>query len=165
MSLLVGSKYVVISQGPRSLFSRILAAAFFTAMVLCIIKMYNNYYDLGYINIMYFYGSAMFLVFGFSFSFSSNFVFDFKKHRFREEIQIGVFHFGWWEPLPTLEYVSIFRQSEQVYVLKIFISKNDAYTIGGFKSAEQALEAGTNVSKKLEIDLWDASDPHNGKWL
>lgn len=165
MSLLVDTRYVVISQGRRSFISRIIAAALFTAMVYCMIQMAYGYYNLGYINILYLYGTGLFFIFGFSFSISSNFVFDFKKHRFREEIQISVFHFGWWEPLPELEYISVFRQREGVYVLKIYISKNDAYTIAGFKNAEQAIKAGISVAKKLEIDLWDVTDPHNGKLI
>ncbi len=165
MSLLVGSRYVVIAQGRKSIFSRILGAAFFTAMIYCIGKMIYAYLNFPYINIMYLYGAAFFLVFGFFLTATSNFVFDFKRHRFREEMQISIFKFGWWEPLPNLEYISVFKQSEGVYVLKIYISKNDAYTVGVFKDAESGLIAGKAVAKKLEIDLWDASDPHNGKWL
>lgn len=163
MSLLVPNKYVVISQGRRPLFYRIIAAAFFTAMLYSIFKMVIGYYDVGYINLLFVYLTFLFLIFGCAFSFSSNFVFDFKKHRFREEVQISIFHFGWWEPMPDLKYVSIYNDGDDNYILKIFITVNDGYTIGGFKNPQAGIKATKEIGRKLEIDVWDATVRGEGK--
>lgn len=163
MSLIVSNKYVVISQGRRSLISRIFAAALFTAMLYSIFQMVIEYYDVGYINLLFVYLTFLFLIFGCAFSFSSNFVFDFKKHRFREEVQISIFHFGWWEPMPGLEYVSIYNDRDDKYILKIFTTINDGYIVGAFKDADDGIIAAKEIAKKLEIDVWDATIRGDGK--
>jgi hypothetical protein len=103
MSLLVATRYVVISQGEIPLYKRIIDAAFFTALVFCVMQMVYEYR----INVMYLYGAGFFLYYGFKFSHYRNFVFDFKKNRFREEIQISILKFGFWDTMPELRYIPI----------------------------------------------------------
>ncbi|GER60309.1 hypothetical protein [Patiriisocius marinus] len=165
MSLLVDDRYVVISQGPVPLFRRIIAAVLLTGFVFCVYAMVREYLEEGWINALYFYGSFFLLMYGFQAARSRNFVFHFKKHRFREEVQLGFLKFGFWEPLPDLKYVSVYKVAPKIYIIKIFITVNDGYEIVGFKNADDGILAAKAIAKKLSIDCWNATNPGNGDWL
>lgn len=164
MSLLVNDTRVIISQGGRPLFNRILAAGFFTGGLYCLAVFVLGLFEKKGL-LAYLYIAIFCLYFGFILSYSSNFIFDFKRHRFKEEFQMGIFKFGWWEPMPPIEYVSLFNSGENEYQISIWIEGNDKYHIGGYTSAEDGIKASKIIAKKLSIDLWDATDPHNGYWV
>lgn len=163
MSLLVNTRYVVIRQSPRSLLNRILGAVFFTAMLYCIYKLLSGTITHGALTGFCLMGVVFFFFLGFACSRSSNFVFDFKRHRFREEFQMGIFKMGAWEPMPDLEYVSISKFEDNNYPLKIYISENDSYLISGFTDAKSARAAAKDIGEKLELDVWDETIPGEGK--
>lgn len=164
MSLLVDTRRVVISQGSIPIYKRVIAAALFTGLVYCLIQIGIGIYT-DYVNVMYVYGAGFFLFYGFIFARSRNFVFDFRRYRFREEIQVGLLKFGWWEPLPDLKYVSVYRKAEDIYIIKIFISVNDGFEIGGFDNVEVGIKAAQKIAKKLSIDCWDGTNPGNSDWI
>lgn len=98
---------------------------------------------------------------------------------YRSLISFGGIHFGKWKPLPNLDYVSVFKTTEnvrvravtaeanlnnEVYKINLFYNRNKHITAYKTEEVEDALKVGIEISKTLKIDVLDATTP-NQKWL
>ena len=158
-------KEIYISSGSRPFWQIVIASVCYTIVVFSIYKLIK-----GMLNdnpsILWFLGAIFSFVVGLQFSLTNSFRFDIEKKRFREDFHLGPFIYGEWEPLPDLEYVSVFNFKDGFYQINLWIKGNDFYTITGTDDLEIALEVGESIAKKLNIDLLDAAtDPRNSVWV
>jgi len=88
--------------------------------------------------------------------------------------------FGKWQPLPETEYVSIFATTEtikvwassananvkdDIYMINIFHSTNQKIEVCTAYSRKEAFDIGSNIAYALNIDLLDATENRNFKWM
>ena len=157
-------KDVFITHGRRPLSQRLIAALFFTLIVYCVYRTVSD--------IMRNHSPAMWITIaivawflGLRFGTVRQFYFDFKTKRFREEYLIGPIKIGAWEPLPELEYISVFRKGGY-FQINMWFKPNQFYNLSTFNDIEIALKQGEEIAKKLQIGLLDAAtDPRNSKWV
>lgn len=157
----MSSKEVVISQGKRSLFHRIIASLGYTLGAFCI---YRGLTELREI-VAYFYLAAFLLTFAFRFSVSKYYKFDREKKRYKNMSTIGLITWGSWSSYESLDYVAVFQIESDLYAINIWYNEHEHFTLGGHKDRVSALDAGTSIALELELDLWDATDPYNGDWV
>ncbi|WP_274474820.1 hypothetical protein [Mangrovimonas aestuarii] len=94
---------------------------------------------------------------------------DLKEHKFRETIAIGPLKFGTWKTINNPEYISVFRQplvtGEHIFEVNLWYDRNKHWQLYEKPYSSEAFEIGYEISEQLKIDLLDATDPHNRKWV
>lgn len=88
--------------------------------------------------------------------------------------------FGKWQPLPETEYVSIYATTEStkiwassatmnvkdsVYMINIFYNTNQKIEVFSAYSKKEAFNIGSHIAFSLNIDLLDATENKNFKWV
>ncbi|GEQ84637.1 hypothetical protein ULMS_01450 [Patiriisocius marinistellae] len=164
MSLLVDDRYVVVKQKAKLWYEWLVPILFLLILGFCI---WQIIVGVDVHTELYFYGLLIFVssISAFYNAKKSNFIFDFKRERFKEEIQVGIIKFGWWEPMPSIEYISIYKEAENKYFLKIFISFNDGYLIEEYNNREDGIEAAYQVASRLNTSIWDGTILEDRKWI
>ena len=161
---------ILISEGNRPWWQRIIAAAAFTGMFVFL------YYFIITFNIFdsdeRIRDSSRFLImaiylcsFGIGFSIVRDYHFDFKTHRYKNVFRVGPVKIGGWRKFKNLEYVSAFKNSRNIFELNLWYNRNKHFNLFSYDNAEDALYAGKQLAEKLDIDLLDATFPHNSKWV
>ncbi|WP_299337654.1 hypothetical protein [uncultured Psychroserpens sp.] len=92
---------------------------------------------------------------------------------------LGV-HFGKWQPLQNPEYISVFNTTEDItvralsaettnsfpiIVLNIFYERNKKITVYKTKHVKDAFEVASHIADALMIDLLDATEKGDYKWV
>ena len=155
------SNEILISQGQRSLFHRVLAALGYTLGGYFIYRGLTKPIEI----VSYFYLAAFILAFAFRYSISKYYKFDKEKKRYKDMSTIGIIAWGRWKPYESLDYVAVFQKDTDVYAINIWYNEHKHFTLGGNSNKDSALKAGTSIAQRLELDLWDATDPYNGDWV
>lgn len=98
---------------------------------------------------------------------------------YRSLISFLGIHFGKWKPVPNIEYVSIFKTTEnvriravtaeanlsnEIYKINLFYKRNKYITAYKTEDIDDAMNIGVDVGKVFQIDVLDATTP-NQKWL
>ncbi|MDX1463345.1 MAG: hypothetical protein R3359_09825 [Marinirhabdus sp.] len=102
---------------------------------------------------------------GVKFSMINDYLFDLENNQFRVIHNIGLIRWGKWRNLKSIDYISVFQKKEGLYLVNLWYNTNKHITITGSHKLDAAMEMGGTISKQLHIDLLDASDPHNTKWV
>lgn len=158
-------KEVYISSGSRPFTLLVIAAVYFTMSGAFMYTFIKGFMDED-LSIIWLFASFFTFMLGVSFSRTKNFHFDIKNKRFKKKYRIGSFTYGFWKPLPELEYISVFNFKGRLYQINLWIKGNDFYTITTLNDLQIALEEGKSIAKKLDIDLLDAAtDPRNSIWV
>lgn len=86
--------------------------------------------------------------------------------KIRCNFNFGFFKYNTYETIENVEYISIFYLSNQeTYAINLWLKKNRIYSLCRFDDFDSALEAGKIIAKKLKIDLLDATEKGNFKWV
>ncbi|GAB4154586.1 MAG: hypothetical protein Tsb0033_02760 [Winogradskyella sp.] len=87
---------------------------------------------------------------------------------------------GKWNPLPKVEYISVFATNENITVralsaettntfpvthLNLFYDNNKKITVYGTKDQKEAFEVASHIADALVIDLLDATEKGDFKWV
>lgn len=162
-------KDVIISQGKRSLWNIILAAFLYSVSLFCLYLFFAGF-DFpsreNHKNSITNYIIIAIFCFPYALYYSAEqaYHFDFKNNRYKHERAFLFVKLGRWKLLPELEYVSVF-ESNAAFEIKLWYVGNKHFTIYHMFGKEEALEAGKKLATTLEIDLLDATDPHDSKWI
>ncbi|QEE48553.1 hypothetical protein FUA48_02885 [Flavobacterium alkalisoli] len=99
---------------------------------------------------------------------------DLRKNRFKEEYAFGPFKWGRWKSFPKgeLDYVSLFKQlyrdeegdGSVSYHINLWY-KDETYFNLYVSDYDVCLALATSLAKKLNISLYDATDPQDKKWV
>ncbi|PHR70730.1 MAG: hypothetical protein COA67_07960 [Lutibacter sp.] len=156
---------VMISEGMKPLWQRIIAALLYTLMFYLIINVYTKtpFLFSAYYSLLI----PLLLIFSIAFPLSAikNYHFDFDAKKFKVEYVIGYLKYGVWEDLPKFEYVSVFMKGEEVYELNLWFYKNEHYKVFHYFDFDDAILDAFQISEKLQIDLLDASVKNNHRWI
>ena len=166
----MGQNDILISQGNRPWWQRILAAFFYTATVVFLLN------TLSYFNIhnhemmtssMASLKIAILSFFvGVGFSGYRECHFDLEEKRFKTLFCVGIVKIGKWKQFEKLEYISVFRNnSKDIFEINLWYNRNRHFNISNYDDEEEALFSGKQIAQKLNIRLLDATDPYNSNWV
>lgn len=90
---------------------------------------------------------------------------DIDKNKLISIYSVGPFSKKIPSVVPELEYVSVFLNSKDIYEVNLWYKGNKHYTMYAFGEKQPAMKFGEQVSAKLDIDLLDATEKGNSKWI
>ena len=99
---------------------------------------------------------------------------DLRKNRFKEEYAFGPLRWGRWKSFPKgeLDYISlvkeVYRDEEGNRGINYRINlwyKDETYFTLYISDYDLCLALAISLSKKLNISLYDATDPQGKKWV
>lgn len=104
------------------------------------------------------------LLFAFVFSLNMKIQIDTKSKEIKEIYSLGDFSFKLKSKIKNLEYISVFLNNE-VYFLMMWYENNKHESLCGFNDFASAMEYAKEIANKLNIDLLDATEKGNFKWV
>lgn len=161
---------ILISQGNRPYWQIIIAALFFTGMLIFLYYFFitfNIYESTKKVkSSISFLEIAIFLFAGgVSFSIVRDYHFNFKEKKYKILFCVGPVQIGSWKKFKNLEYISVYKNKKNAFEINLWYDKNRHFNLSHQNKADAALFMGKELSKKLKIDLLDATDPHNKQWV
>ncbi|WP_411765973.1 hypothetical protein [Winogradskyella sp. A3E31] len=105
--------------------------------------------------------------------------FNFETMQFRKVKSFLGMNFGRWQPLPKIDYVSVFSTNEAttlrsrsaetnvknpIIKINLFYNGNHRIEVCRLKDKNEAFEIAKDFSERLEIDILDATG-RESKWL
>ncbi|MBU2907086.1 hypothetical protein KO529_19955 [Arenibacter algicola] len=168
-------KNIIISEGFRPLWQTLVAAAFYTLAVILLAMFFFGFEifpDKGMDNswnFRVFYIAVACAAQGILFSSVKSIFFDLKNKKYKEEYRVGPFGVGKWKALPTIEYVSVFRQlkanGSYTYEVNLWLKGNKSFTIYETGDMATTFAMGESTARSLKVDLLDATVPNDFKWV
>lgn len=162
---------LIVSEGKRPIWSSVLAALFFTLMFYSIYLLFQLIWEIGFSartlkNLPSFFKTiALSLAGGITFSVTKTILIDVDKDKLISRFFVGPFSKDVLSVIPELEYVSIFLNSKDDYEVNLWYNKNKHYKMYSFDEKCSAFNFGSEVAKKLKLDLLDATEKGNPKWI
>ncbi|MFY7742427.1 MAG: hypothetical protein ACOVQR_07265 [Flavobacterium sp.] len=163
---------LIVSENKRSIWSLILASIFFTITVFSILYFIKIIYQLGFDKIPVKFPARMIelIVFsaglGVTFSITKTILIDVDKNKLISRYFIGSFYKDILSEVPKLEYISVFfLSSKEVYEVNLWYNQNKHYKMYVFDNKNSAFEFAVQVVNKLNLDLLDATEKGNFKWI
>lgn len=162
---------LVVAQGKLPWWRIIVASLFFMAMIYFIYLLYmvcsnvnlDKVRPKGIAGIVQMIG--LFFAGGVSFSMTKAILIDIDKDLLISEYMVGPFCKRVRSTIPKLEYVSVFKLDESKFQVNLWYVKNKHYNMYVFTEKESALKFGAQAAQKLNIDLLDATEWGNSKWI
>ena len=162
---------LIVSQGNRPLWMRILAALFFTCMLyfiyeLCLVIYYRGFSQIppkalsGFVELITYSLSG-----GIAFCITKTVLIDTDKDLLISRFCVGPFSRDVKSKVPELEYVAVFFDSKENYEVNLWYVGNKHYRMYDFDEKEPAMKFADMVSEKLNIDFLDATEKGNSKWI
>lgn len=166
---------IIISEGNRPFWHSLVASVLYT-VALILLAMFFFGYDVvpgrqGYSQWDFnaFIIAIPCAVQGIVFSSVKRALFDLDVKRYKEQYCIGPIKMGSWKKLPSIDYVSVFKQPKKdgnfVYETNLWYGGNKHFNIYVSNIPEPAFAMGKSVAKVLEIDLLDATRPSGQAWV
>lgn len=129
--------------------------------------------DLGLIDWLYIALGGILLYFAALCIMASKLYFDLENRRYKKETILLFIRYGSWQPLPELEYVSVFYQlhltgdgnNTGTYNVNLWHAGNKHFTIQEDGSADTAFDMASKIAIQLNIPLLDATEPDDFKWI
>ncbi len=105
---------------------------------------------------------------------------DLESKRYRKITLLLGIKIGKWKDLPVVDYLSVFSTNENITVralsaettntfpviyLNLFYDNNKKITLYETKDRDDAFETASNITDALSIDLLDATEKGNFKWV
>lgn len=165
---------LIISEGNRPLWQRILAALFYTLSIMLLYAFFMNV-ELSFAtkNVKGGLGliEAAIFVFGLALSFSviKDVFFNIDTKQYKIQYSAGPFKVGKWKPLPNIEYVSVFKQplkdGDHIYEVNLWYNRNKHFEVYENPNQDAVFELGKHVAKSLDVKLLDATKPNAHRWV
>lgn len=168
----INEKTIIVSQGNRPLWQIIIGSFFYTIM-LCLVALffyllYKNSFNIERVNetIAPITLAISFFMAGLGFTLVTTIYIDLEKEKLKTEYAVGMIKIYYHSPIPQLEYVSVFRYPNNTgFVVNLWYKGNKHFKIVDFDDLTQAFEFGLLFSNKLNLDLLDATEKGNSKWI
>jgi hypothetical protein len=162
---------LVISPGKIPLWRLILASALLTLVLYYLYLAATFFYYLGFTETA-FKGLAGViqlitfpLVFVVSLCMTKTILIDIDKDKLISRYQLGPFSKDVLSAIPELEYVAIFLNAKGEFEVNLWYQGNKHYKMYQFEEKGQAFKLAIITSTKLNIDLLDATEKGNSKWI
>lgn len=165
---------VIISEGNRPLWQRIIAAIHYTAIVYLLFRFFTGFElssdseklkgNLSLLEIVIFLlPSAL------AFSVIKDILFDLEQKEYKIQYCVGPIRIGKWQALPDIEYVSVFKQPKadggHIYEANLWYKGNRHFNVYESELLEPAYKMGENIATVLQVNLLDATEANNNKWV
>ncbi|MEX0275368.1 MAG: hypothetical protein AB3N16_13415 [Flavobacteriaceae bacterium] len=166
---------VYISEGKRPIWQLIIASVLFTLGLILLLMAFTDYeliqvegrthgFDFGALWVSLFCFSN-----GLVFSVVQNLHFDLTHKKLKKEYSLGPIKWGVWRSLPKIEYISIFKQLKKngkyVYEVNFWHGGNKHFNVYESLDKRACLEMGKIMAQRLHLDILDATEANNYKWL
>ncbi|MFT3794744.1 hypothetical protein [Flavobacterium sp.] len=162
---------LVVSSGDRPLGKTILAAGMFTAVLYLLYEivslcwqnqaiLLNPKFLAGYLELI-----GIFLSGGVYFSMTKTVLIDTDQDQLISRFAIGPFTKNIITKVPQLDYVSVFKNSKDLYEVNLWYYRNKHYKMCVFGDKKPAFGFAEMVSDKLKLDILDATESGNSKWV
>lgn len=102
---------------------------------------------------------------GISFSMTKNLFIDVDTNTIVSRYVVGPFSYDVKSKVAEFEYVSFFKDKFDCYGTSLWYVKNRHYKMYSFEDKESAYKFALEIANKLNIDLLDATEKGNSKWL
>lgn len=166
---------VVISERQRPFWQVALAALFFTGTLAQLAYMLWECFSNSNFRAVEWLDTIL-LSFGLGLRFSvvTSLHFDLVKRKYKKQYAVGPIKYGNWEYLPNIEYICVFAQGLSdsdgnrvgvIYDVNVWYNTSKHFTIYSSEELEPAYEMAKYMALKLEVDLLDATIPHDKKWV
>lgn len=162
---------ILISPGERKWYEILLASIFYTVFAyLFFTTIYNliSKNDLGLLISDFYhliFASGFLISMGLNFSMVKDVFINVKDQYLISRYRVGSFSYDVKSKLPNLEYVSIFKNAKDEFEANLWYGKNNHYQMYTFESFEEALDFGKIIAHKFDLDILDATEKGNFKWL
>lgn len=162
---------LIVHEGNRPLWQTIIAGFIFTFMFYIIYQAVLMFYYQGYNDDTvrafpsFFYLIVCCIVAGTSFSLVKSVFIDVDKDKLVTRFRIGLFSYDRISPVPSLEYVSVFKDGRGGYDVNLWYIGNKHYVMCDFYESEPAFVFARYVATKLNLDLLDATVKGDSKWI
>lgn len=162
---------LIVHEGNRPWWQTIIAGLIFTFMFYLIYHAVLMFYYLGYNDgtvrafPSFFFLIVCCIVAGISFSLVKSVLIDVDKDKLVTRFTIGKFSYDHISPVPSLEYVSVFKDGRGGYDVNLWYIGNKHYVMCDFFDSESAFIFAHYVANKLKLDLLDATVKGDSKWV
>lgn len=162
---------ILISPGERKWYEILLASIFYTVFVyLFFINIYNfiSKNDVGLLvsSIYHIILASGFLIsMGLNFSMVKDIFINVKDQYLISSYRVGRFKYDVKSKLPDLQYVSIFKNAKNEFETNLWYGKNNHYNMYNFENFDEALQFGNIIANKFNLDILDATQKGNFKWI
>jgi len=162
---------LIVMPGRRPVWKTLLATVFFSFMIYCLYQLgcicwdnnLDEYPSKQLANLVE--GIALSLSGGISFAVMKTVLIDVDKDKLVSRFFIGPFQKDVLTKVPALEYVAVFRNAKDFYEVNLWYKGNKHYKMYDFDDSQPAFQFAQMVAQKLNLDLLDATERGNSKWI
>ncbi|MEW5677507.1 hypothetical protein ABGT15_14445 [Flavobacterium enshiense] len=94
-----------------------------------------------------------------------NILIDVDSDRLISRYLLGPFSHDVVKITPEFEYVSVFKNDKEYFETNLWYKGNKHYKMYAFEEKQPAMDFADDVARKLNIDLLDATEKGNSKWI
>ena len=162
---------LIVAQGKIPIWRLLVSVVFFSAMIWVLVQDMRLFYYAGFNEktFMLFSKSlgsvAYCLAGGVVFAISKTILIDVDKDLLISRYNVGMISKDVKSAVPKLEYVSVFLDEKQEYQVNLWYIGNKHYNMYSFDEKEMAFKLANHVANKLNLDLLDATERGNNKWI
>lgn len=164
---------IIVSEGKRPFWQTIIAALLYVFSIGLLLYFISLLLVVDYDNTKQLNGASAFIklsVFAFvgalRFSVVKTLYINLQKEKLKTEFAVGFFKYSYFSNIPVLEYVSVFKKPEkEVFEVNLWYKGNKHFNVSNFDEFEPAFQFGLRFSNRLNIDLLDATEKGNSKWI
>jgi hypothetical protein len=167
----LNQKEIVVSEGKRPFWQTIIAAFLFCCTIFLIFYIFYLLFMTGADpkGIKAVTGLIQMSIYAFmtglSFSVVKTIYINIEKEKLKTEYSVGIFKISKYSQIPQLEYISVYRNPRDIIEVNLWYKGNKHYNVFNFDDLETAHNFGLAFSNKLNIDLLDATQKGNSKWV
>ena len=162
---------VCVFEGKRSWYELLLASVFFSIFIYVLILLfYNTYFELSLIVFLKRLAPTIALggfcfIKGLQFSATKNMLIDLDTNTIVSRYIVGPFTYDSKTKAAEFEYVSFFKNKDDSFGTNLWYKVNRHFKMYSFEKEEAARKFSIEIAKKLNIDLLDATERANSKWI
>jgi hypothetical protein len=162
----------IISETARPIWQIPIAALFFSVSTLILLyALYQiDFTEKGLMQFVHRIEPSIYLIaIGVGFTLTKSIHIDMENSRFRPTYNIGPLKFGSWQTINNYQYVSVFHQpttgGDYIFEVNLWYDNNKHFELYEEDNYKEAFLIGYDLSELLNIDLLDATEPNNFKWV
>lgn len=164
------SHEIVVKQGKRHPLELLIGGVsfsifFYLLFLFCFRLWKNDSFDVvgSLYNLIILSGSL--LATGIGFTVTKSIVIDLQKNKLVSVYSVGFFNHYKTSEIPELNYVSVFKNSKDIFEVNLWYGQNNHYKMFTFVHFDEALIFGKTIAKKLHLDLLNATQKGNSVWV
>lgn len=162
---------LIVAQGKVPSWRLLMSVVFFSAMIWVLAQNIRMFYYAGFNEetctlFSKSLGSIAYcLAGGTAFAISKTILIDIDTNLLISRYNVGLISKDVKAAVPKLEYVAVFLDQNEEYQVNLWYIGNRHYKMYSFEEKETAFKLANHVATKLNLDLLDATERGNNKWI